>query len=181
MCLILYELAVVPFPGPNVLSTKTGLVLICNSISLCKLKRHTSTSTSTSHGTMTTTRIAELSQRIATNTTKINAFFVANNIPEPSFSLDASPHLAIPQTETEILSARREVINDTQELRELMLGPREHLSSYDVRLPFTGFDIHDFQWEFYTQMLTEDWTQENSLVSTPRLLSGSLPVSYVLR
>lgn len=27
-------------------------------------------------------------------------------------------------------------------------------------------------------MLTEDWTQENSLVSTPRLLPGSLPVSY---
>lgn len=84
---------------------------------------------------MSTTRIVELLQRIATNTAKINDFFVANNIPESSFALDAPPHSVIPQTETEILDARREVINDTQELRELMLGPREHLSSYDVSLP----------------------------------------------
>ncbi|ROW15360.1 hypothetical protein VPNG_02376 [Cytospora leucostoma] len=79
---------------------------------------------------MATSRIVELSQRIAVNTAKVHDYLAAHNLPEPSFALDAPLVSVIPQAETDLVKARQGVINDTLELRQLMLGPREHLTSF---------------------------------------------------
>lgn len=75
------------------------------------------------------TRIAELSARIAANTTEIDNFLVSQSLPTPSFDPDAPLSLFHPNTDDRILAAREAVIQDTLELRDLMLGPREHLFS----------------------------------------------------
>lgn len=80
---------------------------------------------------MATSHIVELSQRIAANTAKVHDYLAANNLPEPSFALDA-PVSGIPQSNTELVKARQDVINDTLELRQLMLGPRDHLTNFSV-------------------------------------------------
>lgn len=79
---------------------------------------------------MATSRIIELSQRIAVNTAKLHDYLAANNLPEPSFALDAPLSSVIPQANTDLVKARQDVINDTLELRQLILGPREHLTSF---------------------------------------------------
>ncbi|KAI1278176.1 S-adenosyl-L-methionine-dependent methyltransferase [Xylaria sp. FL0933] len=75
------------------------------------------------------TRIAELSARIAANTTKIDNCLAAQSLPPPSFDPDAPRSLFRPSTDSHILAAREAVIQDTLELRDLMLGPRKHLFS----------------------------------------------------
>ncbi|KAI0114031.1 S-adenosyl-L-methionine-dependent methyltransferase [Nemania sp. FL0031] len=75
------------------------------------------------------TRIAELSTRIAANTAEIDNFLAAQFLPAPSFEPDAPLGLFGPNTDSRILAARESVIQDTLELRDLLLGPREHLFS----------------------------------------------------
>ncbi|OTA60671.1 S-adenosyl-L-methionine-dependent methyltransferase [Hypoxylon sp. EC38] len=75
-------------------------------------------------------RIVELSARIAANTTKVNDYLAAHNLPRPSFDLDAPVQSLIPSDELDIASARQAVIHDCLELHELMLGPKDHLVSY---------------------------------------------------
>lgn len=79
---------------------------------------------------MADSRIAVLSSRIAANTAKVNDYLAANNLSQPSFDVNAPPTSPIPPTEPEIQAARQAVIHDCLELRQLMLGPREHLSSF---------------------------------------------------
>ncbi|KAK8123895.1 hypothetical protein PG999_003813 [Apiospora kogelbergensis] len=79
---------------------------------------------------MSTTRILELSSRIATNTTKLNDYLVSNNLPAPSFDLNGPTDSLIPKENTDLEAARVAIIDDTLELRQLMLGPREYLMSY---------------------------------------------------
>ncbi|KAK8136213.1 O-methyltransferase [Apiospora sp. TS-2023a] len=80
---------------------------------------------------MSSTRIVELSSRIAANTAKLNAFLVSNNLPFPSFDLNGPTDSPIPKDNTEMETARVAVIDDTLELRRLMLGPRDYLMSYE--------------------------------------------------
>ncbi|KAI1390514.1 S-adenosyl-L-methionine-dependent methyltransferase [Hypoxylon trugodes] len=75
-------------------------------------------------------RIVELSARIAANTTKVDDYLAAHNLPTPSFDVDAPLQSLVPGTEPDIAAARQAVIHDTLELHQLMLGPREHLFSY---------------------------------------------------
>lgn len=81
---------------------------------------------------MSSSRITELSQRIAANTTKVDDYYTSRGLPEPSFAVDAPLTSVIPESEVEVFKARQAVINDTLELRRLMLGPREHLSGFSV-------------------------------------------------
>lgn len=76
---------------------------------------------------MTAPRILQLATRIAANTTAISDYLAANNLPEPSFAVDASQDPLIPQDAPEMEKLRRAVIADTEELHQLMLGPREYL------------------------------------------------------
>ena len=74
-------------------------------------------------------RILQLATRIAANTAKVDAALTNSSIPTPSFSesypLDS--HI-FPDS---INAARHAVIRDTLELQQLLLGPREHILSYN--------------------------------------------------
>ncbi|KAK4206754.1 S-adenosyl-L-methionine-dependent methyltransferase [Rhypophila decipiens] len=75
-------------------------------------------------------RIIELASRIAANTKKLNDYLVANNLPTPSFDVKGPKANLVPKQEIEVQAARAAIIDDTQELRRLVLGPREYLMSY---------------------------------------------------
>ncbi|KAK0641422.1 sterigmatocystin 8-O-methyltransferase precursor [Cercophora newfieldiana] len=76
---------------------------------------------------MSATPITELSARIAANTTKVNNYLSSHNLPGPSFDVNAPQQLLPSDTPPEITLARQAVIDDCLELRNLMLGPREHI------------------------------------------------------
>lgn len=82
---------------------------------------------------MATSRIVELSNRIAANTAKLDEYLVSYNLPTPSFDEDGPQDTLVPKDELETEAARVAIIDDTQELRRLALGPREYLMSYEVR------------------------------------------------
>lgn len=82
--------------------------------------------------TMPPSRIVELATRIANNTATINDYLRSHNLPTPSFDVDGPLDTLIPKHETDVESARVAVIDDTLELRRLVLGPREYLMSYTV-------------------------------------------------
>jgi hypothetical protein len=79
---------------------------------------------------MSTSRIVELSARIAANTAKVNEYLAAHNLPQPTFDADGPLTSLIPSTEPAVASARQQAIHDCQELRQLLLGPTEHLTSF---------------------------------------------------
>lgn len=78
---------------------------------------------------MSAPRILYLATRIAANTTAISDYLTANNLPQPSFAVDAPQGRLIPEDAPEMEKLRRAVIADTEELHQLMLGPREYLLS----------------------------------------------------
>ncbi|KAI1181598.1 S-adenosyl-L-methionine-dependent methyltransferase [Nemania serpens] len=79
---------------------------------------------------MATSRIVELANRIASNTVKIDDYLLSHNLPTPSFDVDGPLDTLIPKNELSIESLRVAIIDDTLELRRLVLGPREYLTSY---------------------------------------------------
>ncbi|KAK8034305.1 hypothetical protein PG993_009300 [Apiospora rasikravindrae] len=79
---------------------------------------------------MSTNRIVELSSKIAANTAKLNDYLVSKKLPTPSFDLNGPTDSLIPKHNTDMEAVRVAVIDDTLELRQLMLGPREYLMSY---------------------------------------------------
>jgi hypothetical protein len=76
--------------------------------------------------------IVELAKRIAANTEKLQGYLASHNLPTPSFDLGGPKDTLIPKTETETEAARVAIVDDTEELRRLVLGPREYLMSYTV-------------------------------------------------
>lgn len=107
---------------------------------------------------MSTSRISELAQRIATNTAKIDNYLISHGLPQPSFELDASLISVIPENEIELKKARQEVLADTLELRSLIQGPRELMSSFSVSVLHLNGMLGDrfgprmVQWVAYHQM-----------------------------
>jgi hypothetical protein len=81
-------------------------------------------------------RIVELAKRIAANTAKLQSYLTAHGLPTPSFDINGPKDTLVPKTETETEAARVAIIDDTQELRRLVLGPREYLMSYQVHSSF---------------------------------------------
>ncbi|KAI6080974.1 putative O-methyltransferase [Hypoxylon rubiginosum] len=79
---------------------------------------------------MDDSRILELGVRIGRNTAKVNDYLATNNLPQPSFDVDGPSQFPIPHDESEISAARQAVLHDCLELRALMLGPREYLTSF---------------------------------------------------
>lgn len=70
-------------------------------------------------------RLAELSDIISKNTKTIQDYFATNGLPALTFDPSGPPDFPVPSTDEEIQKARRTVVNATQELRDLMVGPRE--------------------------------------------------------
>lgn len=72
-------------------------------------------------------RLSELTAIISSNTKTIEQYFANNDLPSLSFDVDATRDFPVASTNEEIQKARRAVVNATQELHDLMVGPREHL------------------------------------------------------
>ncbi|KAI6090340.1 S-adenosyl-L-methionine-dependent methyltransferase [Hypoxylon rubiginosum] len=77
-----------------------------------------------------TPHIVQLASRIAANTTKLNTYIEAHHLPTPSFDVNGPKDTLVPKEEKDVEAARVAIIDDTQELRRLVLGPREYLMSY---------------------------------------------------
>ncbi|KAK7555287.1 S-adenosyl-L-methionine-dependent methyltransferase [Phyllosticta citricarpa] len=93
-------------------------------------------------------RLTHLSNTIALETAKIHDFFVQNGLPELSFDPSAPLDFPVPVANAEIQASRRLVINATQELHDLMVGPSQSLRwlgwSYNDNLSLNAvyrFDI----------------------------------------
>jgi hypothetical protein len=71
-----------------------------------------------------TSRIVELSAKIHEHTTKVDAYLTANNIPTPSFDISCPTKLFLPP---DIQASRDAVLEATDQLTALMLGPVESL------------------------------------------------------
>lgn len=74
---------------------------------------------------MATSRIVELTDIIAKNTKIVDDFLNAEGKPALSFAVDGPSDFPVPSSNTDIQHARRVVVNATQELHDLMVGPRE--------------------------------------------------------
>ena len=83
---------------------------------------------------MATSRIVELATRIAASTLKLDEYIKEHNLPTPSFDINGPKDTLFPKEEVDVETARVAIIDDTQELRRLVLGPREYLMSYTVSL-----------------------------------------------
>ena len=75
-------------------------------------------------------KIVELASTIAENTSKVAAFLTSKGLPLPSFEKNGPSRSLIPQDAQDIEAARVAVIEATQQLRLLMLGPLDYLTSF---------------------------------------------------
>jgi hypothetical protein len=74
----------------------------------------------------TMTRMQELADIIASHTNKIDQFLLSANKPTPSFDINASKTIDLPE---DLEHSRVLVLEATIELNELLLGPKELLLS----------------------------------------------------
>ncbi|KAI1129037.1 S-adenosyl-L-methionine-dependent methyltransferase [Nemania abortiva] len=79
---------------------------------------------------MAVPHIVALATRIAANTSKVSDYLTSNKLPQPSFDVNAPLYGAVPEIVPEMAALRRSIIQDTAELRDLMLGPRDYLLSF---------------------------------------------------
>lgn len=70
-----------------------------------------------------TSRIAELSAIISTNTAKVDEYLKSHSLPSPSFGEDHPADLGIPPDAVEIDNARNVALEASIELQDLLQGP----------------------------------------------------------
>ncbi len=80
---------------------------------------------------MAATRISELASLIAINTTNLDAHLTSEGLPTPSFDADAPARLLF---DDKIASSRQAILEATDELQALVLGPIGILTSPSVRI-----------------------------------------------
>ncbi|KAI1080192.1 S-adenosyl-L-methionine-dependent methyltransferase [Whalleya microplaca] len=73
--------------------------------------------------TTSPSKMGALAQKISTETERVESYFREKGLPTPSFDVDAPSDF--PKMPDDIMKSRREVIQATQELQDLMVGPRE--------------------------------------------------------
>ena len=79
---------------------------------------------------MAASRIAELASLIAKSAANIDSHLAAKGHPTPSFDADQPAHLL---NDSNLTTSRRNIIEATDELHALMLGPVGLLTSPSVR------------------------------------------------
>ncbi|PVI04246.1 putative O-methyltransferase [Periconia macrospinosa] len=89
------------------------------------------------------TRIAELAAAVAHHTQRVDKYLTSNNLPTPSFQVDGPVELGLP---ADIEESRIEALQATQELNDLLQGPRNLILNHQhhslVPLKFISqFDI----------------------------------------
>lgn len=97
-------------------------------------------------------RLTDLSAIIASETAKIQDFFAQNGLPDLSFDPSAPLDFPVSPANSDIQASRRKVINATQELHDLMVGPSQSMRwlGWSVRRvsPFF-FIVRRRQWNRY--------------------------------
>lgn len=78
---------------------------------------------------MVASRISELSSLIAARTAEVDAYLTSQGLPAPSFDAHAPSHALL---DDRIADARRDILEATDELNALMLGPIGLLTSPSV-------------------------------------------------
>jgi hypothetical protein len=84
-------------------------------------------------------RIAQLSAIISDYTTKIDTFLANNRLPHPSFEANAPASLGLPP---DLEEARLVVLQATQELNDLLQGPRDIIMNHQVHPQPSSLQIH---------------------------------------
>lgn len=81
--------------------------------------------------------LTALAARIAKSAETIESFLEANKLPAPSFEADGPKTFPVTDGNPEIMAARDELIDCTQELRDLVVGPTDTIKwrSMVVRVP----------------------------------------------
>lgn len=80
---------------------------------------------------MATTRIGELASIIESNTAELDGYLSSRGLPTPSFE-DAAPKFL---EEKPVAACRQAILEATDELHSLMLGPFEIFQDPDVCFP----------------------------------------------
>jgi hypothetical protein len=75
-------------------------------------------------------RIAQLASTVATCTQQIDDYLAQNSLPYPSFEADGPVDLGLPPHLEQLRGA---VLEATQELNDLLLGPRDLIFNHHVR------------------------------------------------
>jgi len=78
------------------------------------------------------TRISELAELIQSNTNKVDRYLNSEGLKTPSFEIDAPVNLQLPM---EIEQARQAILDSTDELHRLILGPKQYLTGFGVSNP----------------------------------------------
>jgi hypothetical protein len=78
----------------------------------------------------TQSRIASLSATISHHTQLLDTFLASNNLPHPSFDSDGPSDL---QLAPHLEQSRAAILQATQELNDLLQGPRDLLFNHTVR------------------------------------------------
>lgn len=76
-----------------------------------------------------------LSKIIADNTRKVADYLSSQKLPFPSFNVSGPLDSCVPADAEEVELARQKIIDATQKLQDLMLGPRDYLQSFHVCFP----------------------------------------------
>lgn len=79
---------------------------------------------------MANSRIAELANIISRNTKHIDEHFAAEGLPTPSFDVDSPPRALL---DSRVIASRQLILDATDELHALMLGPIGILTTQPVR------------------------------------------------
>jgi hypothetical protein len=83
----------------------------------------------------TTKSITELADEISQNAKIVNDYYVAHNLPLPSFDVGSPTVIAIPPNEKKVAAAHAQVIADSFALHNVLKGPNEMLMGLAVRGP----------------------------------------------
>ncbi|KAL8792396.1 MAG: hypothetical protein Q9195_005010 [Heterodermia aff. obscurata] len=78
---------------------------------------------------MASPSITDLAASISRNTQIVHDYFVAKNLPLPSFDVNGPQAITIPPEEKEVTDARKQLLSDTQALQHLTMGPVDLLRS----------------------------------------------------
>lgn len=81
--------------------------------------------------------VIDLATQIQNTAKMISEFMAANGHPQPSFNVDAPQ--AFPSAPKEILDARRQLLEASQAIQELLIGPAEYLRWFSCRVTFLIF------------------------------------------
>lgn len=76
---------------------------------------------------MSKSRVAQLSELIATNVAKLEGYWKSHNLPFPSFDVDGPVDMNLSTDSPEIEAARMVAIEASMELQDLLQGPTASL------------------------------------------------------